>query len=66
MRLEYLKKYGLKKDTRLYDAYAIYMSEKKLIVPLAREPKAKKSKPARNHLLLSLKKNDLELDFQCH
>jgi len=39
------------------------MSEKKLIVPLAREPKAKKSKPARNHLLLSLKKNDLELDF---
>lgn len=42
------------------------MSEKKLIVPLAREPKAKKSKPVRNHLLLSLKKNDLELDFQCH
>ena len=39
------------------------MSEKRLIVPLAREPKAKKSKPARNHLLLSLKKNDLELDF---
>ena len=32
------------------------MSEKKLIVPLVREPKAKKSKPARNHLLLSLKK----------
>ncbi len=30
------------------------MSEKKLIVPLVREPKAKKSKPARNHLLLSL------------
>ncbi len=28
------------------------MSEKKLIVPLVREPKAKKSKPARNHLLL--------------
>lgn len=39
------------------------MSEKKLIGPLAREPKAKKSKPARNYLLLSLKKNDLELDF---
>ncbi|WP_164480563.1 hypothetical protein [Lactobacillus johnsonii] len=39
------------------------MSEKKLIVPLARESKAKKSKPARNHLPLSLKKNDLELDF---
>ena len=42
------------------------MSEKKLIVPLAREPKAKKSKPTRNHLLLSLKKTDLELEFQCH
>ena len=42
------------------------MSEKKLIVPLAREPKAKKSMPARNLLLISLKKNDLELDFQCH
>ena len=41
------------------------MSEKKLIVPLVREPKAKKSKPARNHLVLALKKNDLGLDFLC-
>lgn len=39
------------------------MLEKQPIVALNHPVKPKRSRPPRNHLLLSLKKNDLELNF---
>lgn len=39
------------------------MIEKQPIVALRNSTKPKKARPPRNNLLLSLKKNDLELDF---
>jgi hypothetical protein len=40
-----------------------HMLEKNPIVAINHPTKSKKSRPPRNNLLLSLKKNDLELNF---